>query len=48
MNISTSSLFHYTPKFEYLQGILKRGFEFRESREELPLAGCQFQKYLRM
>ena len=39
MNISSNSLFHYTPRFEYLQGILATGFEYRQSEEELPLAG---------
>ena len=39
MNISAGSLFHFTPKFEYLQSILKSGFQFRQCREELPLSG---------
>lgn len=39
MNISSKSLFHFTPKFEYLQGIIENGFQFRECREALPLFG---------
>lgn len=39
MNISSESLFHYTPKFEYLQGIIESGFKFGQCREVLPLSG---------
>ena len=39
MNISSGSLFHFTPKFEYLQSIIESGFQFRQCREELPLSG---------
>lgn len=48
MNISSSSLFHFTPKFEYLQGIVEAGFKFRPCTEELPLAGyreCIFAQF---
>lgn len=39
MSISSTSLFHFTRKFEWLQSIVQEGFEFRESTEELPLRG---------
>ncbi len=39
MNISSGSLFHFTPKFEYLQSIIESGFKFRACCEELPLSG---------
>ena len=47
MSVSSTSLFHFTRKFEWLQGIVQDGFEFRECAEELPLAGydsCVFDK----
>jgi hypothetical protein len=47
MSISSTSLFHFTRKFEWLQSIVQNGFEFRESTEELPLRGyesCIFDK----
>lgn len=45
MSISSTSLFHFTRKFEWLQSIVQDGFEFRESTEELPVRGydnCPF------
>jgi len=39
MNISSQSLFHFTPKFEYLESIVENGFQFRECHELLPLSG---------
>lgn len=41
MKTSSSSLFHFKTKFEYLQNIIENGFEFRPCQEELPPLGYQ-------
>lgn len=39
--LSSSRLYHFTPKCEYLLSILQNGFEYRPVNEELPLTGFQ-------
>ena len=37
MNISAQSLYHYTPKFDNMIGIIQKGFKYNIIVEELPL-----------
>lgn len=39
MNISATSLFHFTPRLESLKGIVQNGFRFSQLAEELPVRG---------
>ena len=41
MSISSTSLFHFTRQFDWLQSIIQNGFEFRECTEELSLRGYE-------
>ena len=41
MNISSSSLFRFTTKFEYLKQIILEGFEYRECVEDMAIAGYE-------
>jgi hypothetical protein len=36
MNLSTQSLFHYTPTFENLLGIIEKGFKYCNFEEDMP------------
>lgn len=38
-NISSQSIFHYTPKFENIYGIIENGFRYSLLHESLPLKG---------
>lgn len=40
-NISSGSLFHYTPRFENIKGIIEKGFNFNILEEPLPLKGFE-------
>ncbi len=37
--LSSQYLYHFTPKLEYLAGILSKGFLYRELKEDVPLRG---------
>ena len=39
MSISSESLFHFTPKLDYLKEILKDGFRYSFLAEEIPFGG---------
>ena len=39
MNISSRSLFHFTPKYEFLIGILSRGYRYSLLHESIPKIG---------
>jgi hypothetical protein len=39
MSVSSASLFHFTPKFEFLKGILSEGFRYGFMLEEIPFGG---------
>ena len=39
MALSSASLFHFTPKLEFLKGILSEGFRYSFTTEEIPFGG---------